>query len=146
MSVSIRNNIFHLVNWYVTDNPTVTHTNNLFSLTGGGLGFTQHSTEKTGNPLFVNLAGGNYDLLAGSPAINIGSPLGFALDFLGRPALIGSQPDAGAFEYQGSAPIFRTANQSPHHRSRTESSGLRMYDVAGKRLKDISLRARPVSK
>jgi len=49
------------------------------------------------NPLFVNQAGGNFDLLAGSPAINAGSDLGApAVDFEGTVRV--SPVDIGAFE------------------------------------------------
>ncbi len=140
MSVSLRNNIFHLNNWYVTDNPNITHTNNLFSLTGGGLGFTQHGTEKTGNPLFVNFDGGNYDLLVGSPAINIGMELGYPKDYMGRPALYGTHPDAGAFEYQGPALINRMPIQIQPNQHSDVSNGHRIYDLTGKRHRNISRR------
>jgi hypothetical protein len=51
--------------------------------------------------LVVDLAGGNLRLIAGSPAINAGVPLGLTPDIAGLPR---TTPDSGAFAYQASAP------------------------------------------
>jgi hypothetical protein len=50
----------------------------------------------TGNPLFVNAAGGDFRLQAGSPCINAGVNVGATTDMDGNP--VGSPPDIGAYE------------------------------------------------
>ena len=54
----------------------------------------------TGNPLFVNPAGGDFHIRVGSPAIDAGSATGApATDFAGVPRPRGSGFDVGAFEF-----------------------------------------------
>jgi hypothetical protein len=109
-SVTLRNNLFYLSGWSVSDNSTIVHANNFYRLQGKGtLGFTLGATEKTGDPLFLDPALGKFDLRPGSPALDMGQDLGFTQDFLGRPALVGKQPDAGAFEFQGEGVAIRAA-------------------------------------
>jgi hypothetical protein len=52
--------------------------------------------------LVVDLAGGNLRLIAGSPAINAGTPLGLTPDIAGLPR---TTPDSGAYAYQETPPI-----------------------------------------
>ena len=56
------------------------------------------------NPMFVNAAGHNFRLLAGSPAINAGVNVGLTLDYDGMVVPIGPLPDIGAFEF-GTVPL-----------------------------------------
>jgi|SRR5579872_508470 len=55
------------------------------------------------DPLFVNAAGGNYQLNPGSPAINAGynSPRLPSRDLAGHPRIVGGIVDMGAYENQG---------------------------------------------
>lgn len=52
-----------------------------------------------GNPLFVNVNGGDYHLQAGSPCINAGRSVGLSIDYAGTSVPRGSAPEIGAFEY-----------------------------------------------
>jgi hypothetical protein len=102
-SVSVVNNIFYLDGWNVCDNATITHNHNLFYFPAnrGKAGFALDATDRIGDPLFTNLADGNFQLSAGSPAIDMGIRLGYSTDFPGNPVSFGTAPDAGAYEYQG---------------------------------------------
>ena len=51
-----------------------------------------------GDPLFTGLANGNYRPQQGSPAIDAGLDLGYALDYDQMPRLEGAAPDIGPFE------------------------------------------------
>ncbi|HTY86022.1 MAG TPA: PKD domain-containing protein [Candidatus Acidoferrum sp.] len=57
----------------------------------------------TNGPAFVNLAGGNLRLKTTSPAINVGTNAYApgSLDLDGRPRIVGSTVDMGAYEFQG---------------------------------------------
>ncbi|HEY3266528.1 MAG TPA: choice-of-anchor Q domain-containing protein [Armatimonadota bacterium] len=55
----------------------------------------------TGDPLFANRAGGDYNLLPGSPAIDAGEDSAFPFgdtDYEGRPRTLGGHADIGALE------------------------------------------------
>lgn len=52
------------------------------------------------NPLFVNAAGEDFHLQAGSPAINKGVNRYYTTDYDGNPRSVGGVPDIGAFERQ----------------------------------------------
>jgi hypothetical protein len=65
------------------------------------LGYDVHSIIATPAQLFVNASTDDYHLKAGSPAINVGTPLNDVTDDLdGNPRPIGPAYDAGAYEYQ----------------------------------------------
>jgi predicted outer membrane repeat protein len=53
-----------------------------------------------GDPLFVNPAGDNYHLAAGSPAIDTGANVGVATDLDGVTRPQGNGYDIGAYEYR----------------------------------------------
>ncbi|HEY1367419.1 MAG TPA: choice-of-anchor Q domain-containing protein [Gaiellaceae bacterium] len=53
-------------------------------------------------PFYVNAPGGDFQLKAGDPAVNRGDPTKYPnVDGTDKSRLVGSAPDAGAFEYRG---------------------------------------------
>jgi len=96
-----RNNIFYADGFkFIANESGFTHHHNLYHLDGGTeLGFTLGQAEQVADPQFASLPDEDFDLLPGSPAIDAGIDLGYALDFEGRPVPVGSAPDQGAFEY-----------------------------------------------
>ncbi len=95
-----------------------THDYNLFSAAGYDPG--SEPNKVTAAPLFVNAAGGNFALQAGSPAVNAASPTeeaafaafqaryGFSIrkDFAGTARPQGARWDIGAYEYpSGGSPV-----------------------------------------
>jgi hypothetical protein len=69
---------------------------------GGVLGFKPSSTDKTSNPLFVNLTAGDFRVQAGSPAIDAGTTThGPANDFEHSRRPRAAAPDIGAYEAGG---------------------------------------------
>jgi hypothetical protein len=68
----------------------------------------------SGNPLFVNLAAGDYRLQTGSPCINTGtnqSWMSTATDLAGLPRVLDTYADMGAYEYVGASIVdITTAN------------------------------------
>lgn len=101
----LRNNILYINKFLKISNKSgFTHTNNLYFLSGGTImGYTLAAGEAIGNPQFVDLAGRDFHLNVGSPAINKGSSLSYTLDFDKKPVPSGNLPDIGSYEYQ-SAP------------------------------------------
>ncbi len=53
------------------------------------------------DPLFVNVAGADFHLQAGSPGIDAGIDVGLTEDFEGNPVPVGGAPDIGAYEAVG---------------------------------------------
>jgi Right handed beta helix region len=82
--------------------------NDAFSTNGpayGGICTDQTGTNGniSADPLFVNVAMGNYRLQSGSPAINAGNNFAPDLpqkDLAGKPRIVGSTVDLGAYEFQ----------------------------------------------
>ncbi len=76
------------------------------------------------DPLFLNSAGGNYRLSAGSPCINAGTDSvvtappfltnssGFIIDLDGNPRIVGGTVDMGCCEWQGVAYLVPTVSQA----------------------------------
>lgn len=67
-----------------------------------------------GDPLFLNLAGGNLRLQSNSPCINTGNNAFVAdgTDLDGRPRIGGGTVDMGAYEFQGSQPVLNVAKSA----------------------------------
>ncbi len=110
-NVVIRNNIvsqnlsFQLVVGVPPELVTVDH--NLIDGTQDYEGATDGLDPVHGDPLFVSAAGADFHLLAGSPAIDSGSPdLAPAADFDGLPRPQGLGVDIGAFELSDPAAVF----------------------------------------
>jgi len=106
-AVIVRNNIFYVNQFQVISNTSsFTHDHNLyyFMQSQTQVGAPLGPGEKIADPLFANLAGGDYHLQAGSPAIDAGVDLGYHQDYAGQAVPAGSAPDIGAYEYGGAAP------------------------------------------
>jgi parallel beta-helix repeat protein len=107
--VIVKNNIFWLssgVNFVNSkfSGGQMIHTNNIYRMSAGSLGFALHSSELQSSSvnLFSNSSGDvlGWDLspLATSPAINFGTTVGIEKDFNGE--TIELNPDAGILEYK----------------------------------------------
>ena len=83
------------------------------SVASGSVATSDHNLWGT-DPRFVDGPGGNFQLRAGSPAIDAGSPTGApAVDYAGVTRPQGAGFDIGAFELpQGSPPLSRTSRTS----------------------------------
>lgn len=64
-----------------------------------GGGAQLHDGDRIGDPLFRDLAGGDYRLKPGSPAADAGTNLQYTLDFDEHPIPAGKRPAMGAFEF-----------------------------------------------
>lgn len=105
-AIQLRNNIFYS-NIQIANNGNFTHTNNLYYMVdmvnGSDIGYSLGSGERTGNPLFVNMAGRDFHLQIDSPAIDAGTDLGYTTDFENTPvpqAVFSLLPDMGAYEFR----------------------------------------------
>jgi hypothetical protein len=69
----------------------------------------------SGDPQFVNAAGGDFRLKSTSPCINAGDNtfVSGSADFDGVPRVVGGTVDMGAYEYQGATPLLLTASTDP---------------------------------
>ena len=115
-AVIVRNNIFYVNQFQVISNTSsFTHDHNLyyFMQSQTQVGAPLGPGEKIADPLFANLAGGDYHLQAGSPAIDAGVDLGYHQDYAGQAVPAGSAPDIGAYEYGGAAPAPTQLPPSP---------------------------------
>ncbi|MEM1124193.1 MAG: right-handed parallel beta-helix repeat-containing protein, partial [Bacteroidota bacterium] len=89
------------------------HTTTEFNQLNGVDGNSIHNN-LTGNPLFQDLAGSNYQLQEPSPAINAGKSTSLLIDFDLNTRTVGTQPDIGPFESNFIAcPTNRTLHQNP---------------------------------
>jgi parallel beta-helix repeat protein len=106
--VVVKNNIFWLssgTNFASSkfNSGQMVHSNNIFRMATGSLGITLNSSEllSTSTSLFTSVAGApadwNLALTSTSAAINFGTPVGLAKDFMGN--AISGNPDAGMLEY-----------------------------------------------
>jgi len=110
--VIVKNNIFWLssgvnvVNSKFSSGQMI-HTNNIYRMSSGTVGFTLTSSELLSSSanLFVNNSGDakSWDLspLSTSPAINFGTPVGLTQDFKGQ--TIEQNPEAGIIEFKSTA-------------------------------------------
>ena len=107
------------INWPSTRATGIRAQNNIgylnaygdWSVASGTVVTADHNLWGT-DPLFVDVAAGNFKLRAGSPAIDTGSAIGApAFDFAGVARPQGAGFDIGAFEWQPSSPAISSA---PH--------------------------------
>lgn len=98
--VTLRNNIFVHYNSSFIGGPTPVDSDwNMFWTQGSFNVSEPHSVK--GDPQFINPGIGDYRIQPGSAALDMGIVLGVVpLDYLLAPRVSGSEPDAGAFEYQ----------------------------------------------
>jgi hypothetical protein len=99
----LRNNVVYVdAHQVVSNRSNFTHYHNLYQLSGGTeLGFAVGQRSQVVDPLFIDRDGRDFHLQSWSPAIDGGVDLGYARDLEGHPVPIGTGPDLGAFEYQG---------------------------------------------
>lgn len=104
----IYGNAYHIVE--ATDLGAIfTHTYNQLYLTqASSPGWNMSSSENWGDPQFVDLVNGAFDLEQSSPAVYDGIYLGYTLDYFGNP--VHNPPSMGAIEYRGAVP---TSTASP---------------------------------
>lgn len=108
-SPSVSNNIVAFNGTGITSAGAPALTSNCFYTPGGSdySGVTPGAGDINANPLFVNRAGGDYHLLAGSPCIDAGSdaqvPSWLLTDLDGAPRISGPHVDMGAFEFQAAS-------------------------------------------
>jgi hypothetical protein len=102
----LRNNIFYS-DIQIANAGNFTHTNNVYYMTkmvnGSGVGYSLGTGERSSNPMFVNMTGGDYHLQMASPAVDAGINVGYTTDFEGVavPQAVGSLlPDVGAYEFK----------------------------------------------
>ncbi len=83
----------------------------IYCCTPGGSG-----SNISGDPLFVNAAGGNYRLQAGSPCIGAGnnSYVQGSTDLDGNPRTVNTTVDMGAYEYQSASTVLLVASAGAH--------------------------------
>jgi hypothetical protein len=119
-----RNNIFHVADINVYDEPTITHEYNLYYLDGTAtLGVTADDTEILDDPDFVSIEGEDFHLQSTSPAINAGTDLGDSTDYDDNP--IDAIPDIGAYEYQSTYAVRTDDANLQGYWPLDESSGTR---------------------
>jgi len=105
-ALRVRNNIFYS-DIQVANNGNFTHSNNVYHMvnmkSGSGVGYSMGIGERSANPRFVNMAGGDYRLQMSSPAVDAGMNLGYTKDFLAvsiPQAVASLLPDIGAYEFK----------------------------------------------
>ena len=99
--------------------------NNIVHANGINFGLTNTTSSNNfdSNPSFVNAAGNDFHLQAGSPAIDKGTTIsGLSADFDGKPRPKGAQFDIGAYEYQGSTSTSSTSTSSTSTSSTSTNS------------------------
>jgi hypothetical protein len=101
-TINFQNNLLYIDGFSkVANRNGFSHHHNLYNLTNGTqLGFSLGQGEKSGDPQFANLVGGDFHLKSSSPSIDAGMNLGYQIDFEGKPVPSGSAPDFGAYEFQ----------------------------------------------
>ena len=109
----LRNNIFYVNDYaYLSSKSGYSHDHNIFYFMQSRtqLGTSLGTGDKLADPQFVNPAG-DFNLRAGSPAIDAGVDLGYSKDFDNKSVPAGRAPDIGAFEY--AAPAAPTPTPLP---------------------------------
>jgi hypothetical protein len=105
-ALRVRNNIFYS-DIQIANNGNFTRSNNVYYMAnmknGSGVGYSMGSGERTANPLFVNMSGGDYHLQMSSPAVDAGMNLGYTKDYedtVVPQAVASLLPDIGAYEFK----------------------------------------------
>lgn len=113
----LKNNVFWVARSLTVVKSTLlsfTHTNNIFRMASGSLGFTLASTDLNialATGLFANTSGSDpanwdYHLTTSSPAVDFGVDVGLTADFFGNSVYSGKSPDASAAESTGTVNIY----------------------------------------
>ncbi len=117
----LRNNVLYVTgSQMISNKPLFTHDHNLYyhTLDESYLGFDLGPDEKFADPLFADVAAGDFHLRAGSPAIDAAANLGYQRDWDGVPIPSGLAPDLGAYEFVAATPVatstpFATPSATP---------------------------------
>ncbi|MEM7512866.1 MAG: right-handed parallel beta-helix repeat-containing protein, partial [Bacteroidota bacterium] len=84
-----------------SDNPSGVNWEVNFSIVEGGWNHAGQGNLNT-NPLFVNASQNDFQLQAGSPAINVSDEASFLYtDLIGNPRILNGKSDMGAYEFRG---------------------------------------------
>ncbi len=87
------------MNQFFKDNSNVVYDYNIYF--GGKKPEMVGPHDILGDPMFINIAAGNFKLQPGSPGIDSGiNDFAVKRDFEGKPRPVGKAPDRGAYEAQ----------------------------------------------
>jgi hypothetical protein len=114
----VKNNIFDTNSVIVISDATtgneaigLTTIDHNFFVTGANTETVGTNAVQAASALFVNAAGGDFHLQAGSPCRDAGVDVGLTTDYDGMPVPFGAAPDMGAFEYGAIALLSQVRNR-----------------------------------